>query len=87
MSLPHRLLSADRRPALFWVVIFAPLALVMLLSFRIQSMSLGAAQLTFWAYARWSGCRCPHLHRLSGASIARVFFITSGTFLAMSLYG
>ena len=41
--------------ALYWVVVFAPLALVLLLSFRIQSMSLGAAQLTFWAYAALVG--------------------------------
>ena len=33
----------------FWVVLLAPLALVMLLGFRIQKMSLAAAQVTFWA--------------------------------------
>src|SRR5665213_2857710 len=36
---------------LIWVVIFAPLAIVFFLSFRINSMSLGAAQATFWVYA------------------------------------
>src|SRR5665213_962294 len=35
---------------LFWVILIAPLALVMLLSFRINQMSLGAAQATYWAY-------------------------------------
>ncbi|TIR45652.1 MAG: BAX inhibitor (BI)-1/YccA family protein, partial [Mesorhizobium sp.] len=34
-----------------WVVILAPLAAVMFLSFRIQSMSVAAAQTTFWVYA------------------------------------
>ena len=42
-----------------WVLILAPLAMVFLLSFRIEKMSVSAAQLTFWAYAalvrRWSG--------------------------------
>ena len=50
--------------ALYWVVMFAPLGLVLLLSFRIQKMSLGAAQLTFWAYAASSDCPRRHLHRL-----------------------
>ena len=36
---------------LFWLVLLAPLGLVFFLSFRIDRMSLGAAQLSFWAYA------------------------------------
>jgi len=74
--------------AIFWVVVFAPLALVLLLSFRIQSMSLGAAQLTFWCYAALVGLSLAGIFLVyTGASIARVFFITAATFLAMSLYG
>jgi uncharacterized protein len=74
--------------ALYWVVIFAPLALVLLLSFRIQKMSLGAAQATFWAYAGLVGLSLSGLFIVyTGASIAEVFFITAATFLAMSLYG
>jgi hypothetical protein len=73
---------------LYWIVVFAPLALVMLLSFRIQNMSLGAAQLSFWAYAGLVGLSLAGLFLVyTGASIARVFFITAATFLAMSLYG
>jgi len=74
--------------ALYWVVIFAPLALVLLLSFRIQKMSLGAAQLTYWAYAGLVGLSLSGLFIVyTGASIAQTFFITAATFLAMSLYG
>lgn len=74
--------------ALYWVVIFAPLALVLLLSFRIQSMSLGAVQATYWAYAALVGLSLSGLFVVyTGTSIARVFFITAGTFLAMSIYG
>ncbi|HZT51196.1 MAG TPA: Bax inhibitor-1/YccA family protein [Stellaceae bacterium] len=74
--------------AIYWIVVFAPLALVLLLSFRIQSMSLGAAQLTFWAYAGLVGLSLAGLFLVyTGASIAQTFFITAATFLAMSLYG
>ena len=73
---------------LFWVVLLAPLGLVLLLSFRIQSMSLGAAQSTFWAYAALMGLSLAGVFLIyTGASIARVFFITAATFAAMSLYG
>ncbi|HUZ73347.1 MAG TPA: Bax inhibitor-1/YccA family protein [Stellaceae bacterium] len=73
---------------LYWVVIFAPLALVLLLSVRIQKMSLGAAQLTFWAYAGLVGLSLSGLFIVyTGASIAQTFFVTAATFLAMSLYG
>ena len=72
----------------FWVVLLAPLGLVMLLSFRLQSMSLGAAQITFWAYAGLMGLSLAGIFLVyTGTSIARVFFITAGTFAAMSLYG
>ena len=73
---------------LYWIVLFAPLALVMLLSFRIEKMSLGAAQLTFWAYAGLVGLSLSGIFLVyTGVSITRVFFITAGTFGAMSLVG
>ncbi|HWI28780.1 MAG TPA: Bax inhibitor-1/YccA family protein [Stellaceae bacterium] len=73
---------------LFWLVVLAPLGLVMLLSFRIQTMSLGAAQLTFWAYAALMGLSLAGIFLIyTQTSIARVFFITAATFAAMSLYG
>src|ERR1700731_2556206 len=43
------------RTQLIYVVIFAPLALVFLLAARIQKMSLGAAQATFWGFAGLMG--------------------------------
>ena len=73
---------------LFWLVLFAPLGLVLLLSYRLQKMSLGAAQLTFWAYAALVGLSIAGIFLVyTHASIARVFFITAGTFAGMSLYG
>lgn len=73
---------------LYWVVLLAPLALVMLLGFRINKMSLGAAQLSFWAYAGLVGLSLSGIFIVyTGESIARVFFISAATFAAMSLYG
>lgn len=73
---------------LYWVVLLAPLALVMLLSFRINKMSLGAAQLSFWVYAGLVGLSLSGIFLVyTGTSIARVFFIAAATFAAMSLYG
>jgi FtsH-binding integral membrane protein len=74
--------------ALGWVALIAPLGLVLLLSFRIQHMSVGAAQATFWGYAALLGVSlAPVLLLYTGASVAQVFFITAATFGAMSLYG
>jgi uncharacterized protein len=71
-----------------WVALIAPLGLVLLLSFRINRMSVGAAQATFWAYAAIVGIGiAPILLVYTGASVAEVFFITAATFGAMSLWG
>jgi FtsH-binding integral membrane protein len=71
-----------------WIVLFAPLGLVFFLGFRIQRMSLSAAQTTFWVYAGLMGIGlAPILLLYTGVSVAQVFFITAATFGAMSLYG
>ncbi len=73
---------------LAWVVMFAPLVLVMVFSFRIAKMSFGAAQAVFWAFSALMGVSLSYIFVVyTGTSIARVFFITAGTFAAMSLYG
>jgi FtsH-binding integral membrane protein len=80
--------SLVQTPVLFWGVVLAPLALVFFLSFRIEKMSLGTAQASFWAYAALVGVSLAGLVlTYTGVSIARTFFITAATFLAMSLYG
>jgi len=71
-----------------WIALLAPLGLVMVLSFGIQRMSLGAAQAVFWGYAALVGVSlAPLLWVYTGTSVAQVFFITAATFGAMSLYG
>ena len=73
---------------LIWLVMLAPLGLVLLLGFGIQRMSAGAAQAAFWSYAALMGLSLAGIFLVfTGASIARVFFISGATFAAMSLYG
>ena len=73
---------------LMWVLVIAPVALVFFLSFRIQKMSVAAAQTTFWVYAALVGVSFASLGLVyAHGSIARVFLITAATFGAMSLYG
>jgi FtsH-binding integral membrane protein len=73
---------------LMWVVLLAPLGAVLLLGFRIERMSTGAAQATFWSYAALMGLSLAGIFLVyTGASVARVFFISAATFAAMSLYG
>jgi len=71
-----------------WVVMLAPLGFVFFLGAKIRTMSVGAAQLTFWLFAAVMGLSLASIFLVfTGESIARVFFITAGTFGAMSLYG
>lgn len=73
---------------LIWVVMLAPLAAVLFLSFRIKRISFGTAQAVFWGYAALMGLSLAGILLLyTGTSVARVFFISAGTFAAMSLYG
>jgi hypothetical protein len=73
---------------LMWVVMLAPLGLVFFLSARIEKMSAGAAQATFWIFAALMGASLASIFIVyTQTSIVRVFMITSVTFGAMSLYG
>ena len=66
-------------------MIFAPLALVFFISARINSMSVGAAQITFWVFAALMGASISSIFLVyAGESIARVFFITAASFGALS---
>src|SRR5919199_3473997 len=73
---------------LIWLVMLAPLGFVLALSFGVNRMSAGTAQLLFWAFSAVMGLSLAGVFLVfTGASIARVFFISAGTFAAMSLYG
>ena len=70
-----------------WVVMLAPLGMVFFLSARLHRMSQSTAQITFWIYAAMMGISLATIFiAFTGASVARVFFITAGTFAGMSLW-
>ena len=74
--------------SLKWVVMFAPLGLVLFFSARIHRMSFASAQMLFWVYAATVGLSIGWIFVMyTGQSVARVFFISAGTFGLMSLYG
>src|ERR1700746_3843213 len=76
------------RTPLIWLVILAPFGLVMLMSFGAQRMQSTTLQLVFWLYSGLMGLSLAMVFLVfTGESVARVFFITAGTFAAMSLYG
>src|SRR5258708_20465429 len=70
-----------------YAAMFAPVAVVLFFSFRIQKMSFGTAQLTYWVYAALMGLSLSFIFlAYTGTSIARVFFIPSGPFRPTGLY-
>jgi FtsH-binding integral membrane protein len=81
-------MSAIFGTPLKWVVMLAPFIMVFVLSARIAHMSFSSAQITFWVYAGLMGLSLSSIFLVfTGESIAKLFFITSFVFAAMSLYG
>ena len=71
---------------LAWIVMLAPLGVVFYMSFGIAKMSASKAQTTFWVFAALMGLSLSSIFiQYTEASITRVFFITAGTFGAMSI--
>jgi FtsH-binding integral membrane protein len=71
-----------------WVVMLAPLAFVLLFSFKMQTMSAASAQTMFWTFCAVMGLSLASVFLVfTGTSIARTFFITATMFGATSLYG
>ncbi len=67
---------------------FAPLAFVLVLSFGINRLSRTTAQSLYWLFCAAMGASLSSIFfRYTEGSIARVFFISAGTFAAMSIYG
>jgi len=71
-----------------WVVILAPLAAVFFLSFRVNKLSVSAAQTAFWVYAALVGISLSSIFLIfTSGSIVQTFFVTAASFGALSLYG
>lgn len=70
------------------LVMLAPLAFIMILSFRFHRMSASALQTTFWAFCGVMGLSMATIFaHFASADIARAFFITAAMFGGTSLYG
>lgn len=74
--------------AVIWILIIAELALVVGLSAAINKLSLTVATLMFVLYSVVNGAVFSSIFLVyTMSSIATVFFITAGTFGAMSVFG
>jgi len=88
VAITPSLFNAIYGTPLYWVVALAPLGFVFYLSARLHKISFSKAQTMFWLFAGVMGLSMAYIFiAFTGASIARVFFITAGTFAGMSLYG
>jgi FtsH-binding integral membrane protein len=73
---------------LMFVLIFAPFALVMFLSFRIDRLEASTARLLFFVYAALLGASLSVIFAVyTQTSITRVFFVSAASFGALSLWG
>ena len=71
-----------------WVIMLAPLGMVIWLSARINRLSATKARNLFYIYGAIMGLSLASILLVyTGASVARAFFITAGAFAGLSLYG
>jgi FtsH-binding integral membrane protein len=76
------------RTPLRYVIIFAPLVIVMIMSFGQTRMSTGKLQALFWGFAFLMGLSMSSIFLVyTGTSIAQTFFAVAAGFMALSLYG
>jgi FtsH-binding integral membrane protein len=75
-------------PSMLWVLIFAQIGVVVWLSARVMRMSMDAATMLFIAYSVLTGITLSSIFLIYDmGTIATTFFVTAGTFFAMSLIG
>ncbi|NQY81691.1 MAG: Bax inhibitor-1/YccA family protein [Alphaproteobacteria bacterium] len=71
-----------------FLVMFAPLGFIMVLSFGINRLSVVTVQGLFWAFCAVMGLSMANIFLIyTGASITRVFFVTAIAFGSLSMYG
>lgn len=71
-----------------WVIILAPLAFVLILSWRFERMSYTALLGTFWAFAAVMGLSLGSIGFIyKMGSIAQALFVTTIAFGGLSIYG
>ena len=71
-----------------WVVMFAPVIMVMVFSAMLNRLSVAAAQLFFYVYAAAVGLSLAFIFAVyTQTSIAQTFLVTAIAFAGLSLYG
>ena len=71
-----------------WVIMLAPLAFVMVLSFGINRLSTATTQALYWAFAVVMGLSLSSIFLVyTGTSIATTFFASAAAFAGLSLFG
>jgi uncharacterized protein len=70
------------------VAVFAPIGLILWMSFGAQRMSTATLQAVYWAFVTLMGVGLSTVLMIyTGASVLRVFFITAIAFASLSMYG
>ena len=73
---------------LLWVVMLAPLGMVLIMTFAFNKLSVNALLALFIAYSLVNGISLSTIFLIyAGAVIAKVFFITAGLFATMAIIG
>ena len=71
-----------------WLIILAPLAFVMVMSFGMHKLSTGTLQTLFWTFAVAMGLSMSTIFMVyTGISIAQTFFAVAAGFAGLSLWG
>jgi FtsH-binding integral membrane protein len=71
-----------------WLVMLAPFGFIMFMNIKMQTISASALRTLFWSFCGTMGLSMGAIFLVfTNESIARTFFITAGTFGAMSLWG
>ena len=81
-------MNTGRMNALGWVVMFAPLGMVLFMGAAVNRLSQAGAQLFFYAFAALMGASISWIFlAYTDVSIAKTFFVTAISFASLSLYG
>ncbi|MBB2201798.1 Bax inhibitor-1/YccA family protein [Gluconacetobacter tumulisoli] len=79
---------AVRPTGLGMLAMIAPLGFVLVMSLGVNRLSRQTVQTLFWLFCAVMGASLSSiLMTFTGVSVVRVFFVTAGTFAAMSIWG
>ena len=86
--LSYGMIEAMFSAPLSYIIMFAPLGMVLFFGKAVNSMSQSGAQMFFYVFAGLMGLSISSIFAMyTGYSIAQTFFVTSIAFASLSLYG